>query len=118
MASSSKNITVSGFPDIWGGSSRAVIVDHYGPTSYTTGGEIPFPQNSFGGPNSAGVNSVFYMAGGTTESGTYRLVSIFGGGGAISAQPKYQWYVISTGAEVAAAVDLSAEKIRVLVIGG
>jgi hypothetical protein len=118
MASTSKNITVAGFPDVWGGSSRAVAVDHYGPTSYTTNGETPFTQSTYGGPNSIGVNSVYWMSGGITESGTYELIPIFGGSGAVKAQPLYKWLVIATGLEVASTTNLSAEVIRVLVVGG
>ena len=92
---SSINKPITGFPDIWGGSSRANILDHYGPSAYTTGGEIPFPQSSFGGPNSAGINSVSYMTGGITEDGLYYVVAIFGGSGAVSAQPKFKWYSIA-----------------------
>lgn len=92
---SSINKPITGFPDIWGGSSRANILDHYGPSAYVTGGEIPFPQSSFGGPNSAGINSVSYMTGGVTEDGLYYVVAIFGGGGAVKAQPKFKWYNVA-----------------------
>jgi hypothetical protein len=89
---SSKNITVPGFPDVWGGSSRAVPVDHSGPTSYTTGGEVPFPQSTFGGPNSIGVNGVLWMSGGVTEDGLYYVVPVFGGGGAVKGNAKLKWF--------------------------
>ena len=92
---SSINKPITGFPDIWGGSSRANILDHYGPSAYVTGGEIPFPQSSFGGPNSAGINSVSYMTGGITEDGLYYVVAIFGGSGAVKAQPKFKWFDIA-----------------------
>ncbi len=92
---SSINKPITGFPDIWGGSSRANILDHYGPSAYTTGGEIPFPQSSFGGPNSAGINSVSYMTGGITEDGLYYVVAVFGGSGAVKAQPKFKWFNIA-----------------------
>lgn len=92
---SSKNISVPGFPDVWGGSARAVPVDHGGPTAYTTGGEVPFSQSSFGGPNSVGVNGVLWMSGGVTEDGLYYVVPVFGGGGAVKAQPKLKWFDVA-----------------------
>lgn len=104
------------------GRSKWNMVDHYGPTSYTTNGEV-WPQSpSGGGPNALGLASLQWVSQGTTESGTYRVVPIFGGTAGnpapVKQSIKLKWFVISTGLEVAAAVNLSAEVIRLLAIGG
>lgn len=100
------------------GRSKLIIVDHNGPTSYTTGGET-FPQvSSYGGPNSVGLNSVSWTNGGTTEDGLYRVIPIFGGSGAEKSTIKLQWWVISTGLQVSASTDLSGSVIRLAILGG
>ena len=100
------------------GRSKVVIVDHSGPASYTTGGETFPQQNTYGGPNSLGLNSVSWVNGGTSESGTYRVIPIFGGSGSEKGTIKLMWVTISTNTQVSAQVDLSAEVIRLLVVGG
>ena len=102
----------------WGGRTKAFMVDHYGPASYVTGGESWPQQSTFGGPNSAGLNGVNWVNGGITEDGTYRVVPVTGGGGSKKGQIKLVWYVVATGAQVAAAVNLSASHLRLLVLGG
>lgn len=102
------------------GRSKLVIVDHAGPTSYTTGGEV-FPQQStYGGPNSLGLSCVSSVGGGITEDGLYFVVPVFGGTGAEKGVIKLLWY--STGAvplaQPAAATNLSASHIRLAVFGG
>lgn len=112
------------------GRSKLVIVDHAGPTSYTTGGET-FPQQSaYGGPNSLGLSSVSWVGGGITEDGLYFVVPIFGGTGAEKGTIKLVWYSIllsfpasgtgQTGALVqpTATTNLSASHIRLSVLGG
>jgi hypothetical protein len=113
-----QNTQIPGFPDPVGGRSKLCPVDHLGPVSYTTGGETFPAQNVYGGPNSLGLSGVIWVNGGYSESGTYRIIPIFGGGGAVKGTIKLKWIVVSTGVEVAAAVNLNAEKIRLLVIGG
>lgn len=104
------------------GRSKWNMVDHYGPTSYTTGGEVWPQQSVYGGPNSVGLSNLQWVNGGTTEDGLYRIVPIFGGTAGNPAPTKgsikLKWYVISTGLEVAAAVNLSASVIRLLAVGG
>ena len=105
------------------GRNKIITVDHKGPASYTTGGETwpsVNPNQVTGGPNSLGEASVINILslGGTTESGTYRIIPIFGGKGALKSNVKLKWIVISTGVEVEAAVNLSAEVIRLSVLGG
>src|ERR1017187_8956391 len=108
---------------LWGadpvnGRSKWVPLDHYGPASYVTGGEVWPPQSVYGGPNSAGLSGVQWVNGGTTESGTYRVVPIFGGNASNKGSILLKWITISNNTEVAAAVNLSAEVIRLLVVGG
>jgi hypothetical protein len=108
---------------LWGadpvnGRSKWVILDHYGPASYVTNGEEWPPQSTYGGPNSIGLSGLQWVNGGTSESGTYRVVPVFGGGASVKGTILLVWYVISTGLEVGARVDLSAEVIRLLAVGG
>ena len=113
-----QDTTLKGFPDPVGGRSVLCVVDHQGPASYTTGGET-FPQQGiYGGPNSLGLRSILWCSGGTSEGGLYRVIPIFGGGGGVHGTIKLQWWVISTGDQVAADVDLSGSVIRLLTIGG
>src|ERR1700722_14376868 len=105
------------------GRNKIITVDHYGPASYTTGGETwpsVNPNQVTGGPNSLGEASVINIlgGGGVTESGTYYVVPIYGGNGAIKSNIKLKWYVLATDVQVAAAVNLSAEVIRLSVLGG
>ena len=110
------------------GRSKLVIVDHAGPTSYTTGGETFPQQSSFGGPNSVGLSSVSWVNGGLTEDGLYWVVPIFGGTGATKGTIKLIWYSVAlslaTGTttnvmtQPTATTNLSASKIRLCVLGG
>lgn len=105
------------------GRNKIITVDHYGPTSYTTGGETwpsVNPNQVTGGPNSLGEASVINILNGSgfSESGNYRIVPVYGGKGTIKSNIKLIWYVASTGVQVAAAVNLSAEVIRLSVLGG
>ena len=90
--STSKNIQISGFPDVWGGRSRAIPVDHYGPVSYPSGGEVFPAQSVYGGPNSLGLAGVYWCNGGVTEDGLYLVVPVFGGAGAVKGTIKLIWY--------------------------
>ena len=109
------NIVVAGV-EPWGGRSRAVILDHTGPTSYATGGES-LGQSAFGGPNILGLAGFYKVDGGLTMSGTYRVDCIYGGAG-VRSTVKLKWTVYATGTEVAAATNLSGETVRLLAIGG
>ena len=79
------------------GRSKLTYVDHYGPASYTTGGESWPQQSSFGGPNAVGLNDVNWVNGGVTESGNYEVFPIFGGGGALKATIKIKWQLSGAG---------------------
>ena len=108
---------------LWGadpvnGRSKWVIADHYGPASYVTGGEVWPPQNTYGGPNSMGLNGLQWVHGGRTEDLLYTVIAIFGGNAGIKGQIKLKWLVVSTGLEVSAGTNLSASYIRLLAVGG
>lgn len=114
-----QNTQIPGFPDPVGGRSKLQIVDHRGPSSYTTGGETFPAQSVYGGPNSLGLSGLLFApSGATTEDGLYRLLFLFGGAGAVKGTVKVKWIVVSTGAEVAATTNLNASYVRLLVIGG
>lgn len=113
-------------PDSWG-AHKASFYPVQGPSSYTRLA-IPSPP---GVPVAGGqiVQAVSFgmklfdkVIAGMTDSGLYRVEAIpvsasnqFQG----AQQPNYRlvWYVVATGAEVANAVDLSAEYVRALGIG-
>jgi hypothetical protein len=112
-----QNTQVPGFPDPVGGRSKIQIIDHTGPASYVTGGEIFPQQNAFGGPNSIGLAGVLWCSGGVTESGNFIVEPIFGGGGAVKGTIKLKWST-AIGTEVTSTAGLASEKIRLFVIGG
>jgi len=76
------------------GRSKLTYVDHYGPASYTTGGEVWPQQSSLGGPNAVGLNDVAWCSGGYTEDGLYFVVPVYGGKGALNGSIKLKWYSI------------------------
>jgi hypothetical protein len=98
-------------------------IDWQGPTSYTqvttgtppTGGQAITP-SAFG--LTAGLEGIFMV--GASTSGTYGVVAM-----QATAYNKGQpnptwillWYVLHTGAEVAGAVNLSAETVRLIGFG-
>lgn len=107
------------------GRSKLTYVDHSGPKSYVTGGEVWPQQSVFGGPNSVGLNDVSWVNGGITEDGLYFVVPVFGGTGATKATIKLIWYSTASPAapgdfpaQPTAATDLSASHIRLAVLGG
>src|SRR5271166_835460 len=66
----------------WGARSRAAFFDHYGPTSYATGGEPLTPSSSLGGANQLGLASFSFLDPPlTTNSGNYTLQVVYGGTG-------------------------------------
>jgi hypothetical protein len=84
------------------GQGRVVPIDHTGPSSYTTGGETYGNQNSQTGPSKSGNYFVYAYP---SNQKQFKLV----------------WVTATTGipttTQVTAAVDLSAETVRLLVIG-
>ena len=77
------------------GRSKLVYVDHAGPASYTTGGEVWPTQSVYGGPNSVGLNDVAWCNGGVTEDGLYFVVPVFGGKGGLNGTIKLKWFAIN-----------------------
>lgn len=114
------DITVTPLDPI-GGRNKVITVDHYGPASYVQGGEVWPQQSTLGGPNAlgeSGVNSVL-SGSGFTESGNYYVVPITGGNGSDKGSIKLKWYeTASPGTEVSANTNLSAEHVRLSVLGG
>jgi hypothetical protein len=117
------------YPDAWG-AHKASVVGHRGPVLYTVVTEQSAPTLATGGDLlqavEAGMKLIEFVVGGLTDSGTYRVetipTTVSGVVAAPSQQPvaaatyRLRWVVVATGAE-AAAVDLSAEIVRLLVIG-
>ena len=65
----------------WGGRSRAAFFDHYGPSSYATGGEPLTPSSAFGGSNQLGLARFTFIDSAITNSGSYRVECLYGGVG-------------------------------------
>lgn len=91
------------------GPYRARLVDHDGPASYTTGGETITAI-------SLGFKRILYVnASGIDDGSGFTSVRHSTKKSQISF--RLQWYVASTGAEVANATNLSARFVRLLVVG-
>ena len=100
------------------GQGKAIPVNHTGPASYATGGETYGSIN-----NQTGVvlvRLVRYVAAGPTNSGNY-FVYAYPTGTGESKTYKLVWVTATTGipttTQVTAAVNLSAENVRLLVVG-
>ena len=65
----------------WGGRSRATFVDHYGPTSYATGGEPLVMSSTLGGSNQLGLASFDFINTALTKSGNYQVSALYSGVG-------------------------------------
>ncbi len=108
------------------GNHKAWVGDHIGPASYTTGGETFAAHDlGWGGleivePLNKGLITIGAdtLVAALSISGTY-FVTVTMGTSAVGAVASVTitWYVVATGAEVTAATDLSAEKVRLLVLG-
>lgn len=99
-----------GYETYWG-NKKVEIIEHFGPASYATGGETyTASQVGWGGFDRVSA-SISY-------SGTYQMRVLYGSTavGAV-ASVKIMWVVIATGAEVAAAVNLSTEITRLELLG-
>jgi hypothetical protein len=79
------------------GRSKLTYVDHAGPASYATGGEVWPQQSSLGGPNSVGLSDIAWCNGGYTEDGLYFVVPVFGGVGSLKGSIKLKWFVAGSG---------------------
>ena len=117
------------YPDAWG-AHKVSVVPHQGPTLYTVVAEQTAPTLATGGDlltaAECGMKYIEFVCGGLSDSGTYRVECIPTTVSGVVASPTRQpvptttyclrWVVVATGAE-AAAVDLDAEIVRLLVIG-
>lgn len=83
-----------------------------GPASYATGGDV----NTIGNLTGGRMKQADFVQVSDSHSGTYRASVIYSTDKHASSV-KVMVYVIATGAQVANAVDLSAEKFRVVVQG-
>lgn len=84
-------------------------LDISGSKSYVQGGDAVSPQ-------SFGFNSyIWSLVGAITQSGTYRVEPRALNSG--FTQWQLMWFVVATGAQVNAGVDLSGETVRVSAIG-
>lgn len=113
-----------GFPDSWG-NKRVTVIEMVGPASY-----VQYTAPTTGGQDvqvdpAGGVKTIDWAAGSVTQDGLHRAevvqieASTLRGVSLGDTQLVLKWYVVATGAEVAAAVDLSAaaKTIRLLVVG-
>ena len=111
-----------GFPDAWG-SKQIGGFTIAGPASYTQ-----YTAPSTGGQDvqalpEAGVKTVFFAWGMVSEDGTHRAevvqieASTVGGVSLGETRLVLKWYVVASGAEVAAAFDLSGQTARILLVG-
>jgi len=87
----------------------AKFVDHDGPASYTTGGEIVTGAK-------LGFKQIAFIAGSVSADGT-DLVEGFVGQKKMASSAKLIWSVRTTGAEEANATNLSAKSVKLLVVG-
>ena len=96
-----------GLLDTWGGKFVDVI-DWNGPTSYVAGaaGGEPIPATAFGC-----FNNLLFIEGSISVSGTYyvNLQPVNVGG---YTTWRLRWFVVATALEVANAVNLSAETVK------
>jgi len=103
------------------GASVLSILPHTGPASYVQVVHATGVGDSVSGPE-AGLKYFDWVSGGLTDSGTYRIEAApttASTSPAGAAAPTYllKWVVVSSGAEVTAAVDLSAQIVRLMAIG-
>lgn len=103
---------LAGYETIWG-TKKALVIDHYGPASYSAGGEtVSAKQFGWGGID-------FATSCGISASGTYfpRVIPQANSTGLSGNNFNVKWFIAANGAEAANAANLSAETCRLLVIG-
>lgn len=94
-----------------GGASGLVarLIDHDGPSSYSTGGEAITAA-------SLGFKRIAFVQSMASNSGTYFTVPLIAAK-KMTTSFKLMWFVAADGAEAAAAADLDAEATKLLVVG-
>jgi len=107
------------------GNKYLVIDDHAGPVSYTTGGEtVTAAQFGLGGidfidgcndvvQGTAQINNVSFSG---VNFVAIKLPTTTGPGVA-NTKITLQWFVVATGAEVAATTNLSGQTVRLRIVG-
>lgn len=85
------------------------VLDVSGSASYVAGGD------SIGATSFGFNNTIWTLIGAVSQSGTYFVIGRCMNDGVSPWQ--LVWYVSATGAEVGAAVDLSAETVRLSALG-
>lgn len=117
--------TLDGFPVSWG-ANLASVNGIAGPTSYTQLSAGTAPAVATGGhriyPRDFGLKYFDFVTANLTDTGVNRVECIPGEQSAIGPKGTAAWYtlryvVVATGAQVAGAVNLSTEIVRVLAIG-
>lgn len=113
---------VEGYPDSWG-AKKVSLFPVAGPASYaqytapTTGGQ----DVDINGPS--GLKTVDAAYGGITTDGLYRAevvrveAATVNGVTLAGARIVLKWYVVATGAQVGAAVNLSGSTVNILALG-
>lgn len=115
-------VRYKGGRDVWGGHG-VMFFQYNGPASYSGGagnGDEVDDASSSGPGQGVPLRGIDMIDGGVTVSGTFSviagpLVAPLNGG---PSRWAFRWFVIATGAEVANAVNLSAEIVVVQIIGG
>lgn len=112
------------YPDSFG-AHRASVIGHAGPASYTQLTAAPVAGGDTVEAKAAGLKYLdALLPCGLSDSGTYRVEAVVSAGhpttnkaAAPSPTFKLRWVVVATGAEVAGAVNLSAEVVRLFALG-
>lgn len=119
------NTSLPNYTNYWG--SKYVWQGlHFGPTSYTTGGET-FSAATLGwgglefvladNMGQAAVNSVSMVVPLSTSRTYFVGITFATTATGVVASVTIKWFVVATGAEVANATNLSAESVRLLAVG-
>jgi len=95
------------------GSKLVAVLDLTGPVLYATGG-VSFNLSNY---VVGGISAVEFVSGGASSNGTYYVYGRPPTGNAVATSSyKLVWIVAATGVE-AAAIDLSASTVRIMVFG-
>lgn len=93
------------------GDLTCVFLDVTGPSSYLADGQAIAIAD-------LGFRYIHYASSGASDNGDqFTAISHLGNTGFPVTSVNLQWFVASTGSEVANAVDLSARTVRVMIIG-
>lgn len=104
------------------GGGKLVAVDHSGPASYTSGGEMLGANNSITGMAAVGLGSIDAVlgSGSLTVSGNHWVIAQPTGTGS-RRTVKLLWFTASSGVptltQVSASTDLSGETVRLVYVG-